>query len=312
MMPDMTRDKTTRAPGPIRDLLTLVKVRITVATTLTSGAGYILATGNLEAGIWIPLLGTFLLACGASALNHCQEVEIDARMKRTMNRPLPAGRMAVSTAFFIAGLLILLGLAVLATNERNSLQLVGLGALAVAWYNVVYVYLKRLTAFAAVPGALIGALPPTIGWVAGNGMLGHPLILLVAGFFFVWQVPHFWLLLLIQGEQYEAAGLPSLTARFAPEQLHRITFMWVLATAAAGIFLPAIASRLVPWYLAAAMVVASVWLAMKAFVLLRPPAPTDRRTPFLQAFIRINVYALLIIVCLSLAALTSDTTGLLP
>jgi len=304
-MPPMNSDATSRGtPGVIRDLLTLMKVRITVATALTSGAGYILATGELRPEIWIPLLGTFLLACGASALNHCQEVRFDARMKRTMHRPLPAGRMAVSTAFFIAGLLILLGLAVLASMERNSLQLVGLGALSVAWYNGVYVYLKRLTAFAAVPGALIGALPPIIGWTAGGGQLNHPLILLVAGFFFVWQVPHFWLLLLIQGEQYEAAGLPSLTARFSPEQLRRVTFMWVLATGAAGILLPALARGLLPWYLGAAVVAGSVWLALKALVLLRPPA-TNLRGTFLHAFIRINVYALVIIACLSLSALTN-------
>jgi protoheme IX farnesyltransferase len=295
-----------KQPGLLRDLLTLMKARITVATTVTTGAGYILATGELRGEMWMPLLGTFLLASGSSALNQCQEVEIDSRMPRTRNRPLPAGRLSLATGLFLSGLMILLGLYVLASLERNTLLLLGLGGFAVLWYNGVYVYLKRLTAFAAVPGALVGALPPLIGWTAGGGDPGDPLILLLAAFFFIWQIPHFWLLLLMQGDEYELAGLPTLTAVFSPRQLFRITFMWVLATAVAGIVLPAIARQAVPWYWGVAMAAASVWLAMKAMVLLRPPA-TDQRPTFVRSFIQINVYALLITICLSLAALASNT-----
>lgn len=292
----------TGKPGLLRDLLTLMKARITVATTVTTGAGYILATGEIRGEMWLPLVGTFLLASGSSALNQCQEVEIDARMPRTQNRPLPAGRVSLSAGLFLSGLMMLLGLYFLASLERNTMPLLGLGAFAVFWYNGVYVYLKRITAFAAVPGALVGALPPLIGWTAGGGDPGEPLILLLAAFFFIWQIPHFWLLLLMQGDEYEAAGLPTLTAVFAPRQLFRITFMWVMATAVAGIVLPAIARDAVPWYWGLAMVGASLWLAMKAMVLLRPPAPDQRRT-WVRSFIQINIYALLITACLSLAAL---------
>jgi protoheme IX farnesyltransferase len=301
----------TRHPGLVRDLLTLMKARITVATTVTTGAGYILAAGQARGEIWLPLIGTFLLASGSSALNQCQEVEIDSRMPRTCNRPLPAGRLSLTAGFFFSGLLILFGLYFLASVERNSLLLLGLGGFAVFWYNGVYVYLKRVTAFAAVPGALVGALPPMIGWVAGGGELRDPLILLLAAFFFIWQIPHFWLLLLMQGDEYGAAGLPTLTTVFSPRQLIRITFMWILATAVAGVVLPAVARQAVPWYWGAAMAAASVWLAMKAVVLLRPPAPDQRRT-WVRSFIQINIYALLITVCLSLAALGDGRVRLLP
>lgn len=291
-----------KQPGLLRDLLTLMKARITVATTVTTGAGYILAAGQVRGEMWLPLVGTFLLASGSSALNQCQEVDIDSRMPRTRYRPLPAGRLSLTAGLFFSGLLILFGLYFLASVERNTLLLLGLGGFAVFWYNGVYVYLKRVTAFAAVPGALVGALPPMIGWTAGGGELSDPLILLLAAFFFIWQIPHFWLLLLLQGDGYEAAGLPSLTKVFSPQQLFRITFMWVMATAVAGIVLPAVARQAVPWYWAVAMAVASVWLAMKAMVLLRPPAPDQRRT-WVRSFIQVNIYALLITVCLSLAAL---------
>jgi len=298
-----------KQPGLLRDLLTLMKARITIATTMTTGAGYILAAGQVSREMLPPLIGTFLLASGASALNHCQEVQIDARMPRTRNRPLPAGRISLTWALFFAVLLILLGFYFLASAEHRIPLLLGLGALAVFWYNGVYVYLKRFTAFAAVPGALVGALPPLIGWTAGGGEIHDPLILLLAAFFFIWQIPHFWLLLLIQGDEYEAAGLPSLTTVFGPRQLLRITFMWVLATAAAGIVLPAVARQAVPWYWGVAMAMASLWLVMKAMVLLRSPDPDQRRT-WVRSFIQINIYALLVTVCLSLAALCDSRVRL--
>ena len=90
-------------------------------------------------------------------------------MKRTANRPLPAGRMSLASALFLSGLLILLGLYFLTSSEANAGLLALLGAFAVIWYNGIYTYLKRLTAFAVIPGALLGALPPVIGWTAAGG-----------------------------------------------------------------------------------------------------------------------------------------------
>jgi len=114
----------------------------------------------------------------------------------------------------------------------------GFGGLAVLWYNGVYTPLKRLTAFAVAPGALIGALPPAIGWTAAGGSAGDLRLLALAFFFFIWQVPHFWLLLFKYGEEYAEAGFPSITRLFSTTQLGRLTFVWMLATAAASLLLP--------------------------------------------------------------------------
>jgi hypothetical protein len=85
----------------------------------------------------------------------------------------------------------------------------------VLWYNGVYTFLKRKSPFAAIPGAVIGAIPPAIGWICGKGALSFdPQILALSFFFFIWQVPHFWLLLLNFGRDYEKAGFPSLTRIF--------------------------------------------------------------------------------------------------
>jgi protoheme IX farnesyltransferase len=113
-----------------------------------------------------------------------------------------------------------------------------LGLLAIFWYNGLYTYLKRKTAFAVLPGALIGMIPPLLGWVSGGGHLFDPRIWGIAFFFFIWQVPHFWLLSLEVAKDYESAGLPSITKIFSVSQIKRIVFIWFLSTGASCLLIP--------------------------------------------------------------------------
>ncbi len=113
-----------------------------------------------------------------------------------------------------------------------------LALLALIWYNAIYTPLKKKTAFAVVPGSVIGALPPLVGWVAGGGSLADPRALIIAFFFFIWQVPHFWLLLLKYGKEYEKAGYPSLTSIYSSKQIKYTTFIWTFATAVTALMLP--------------------------------------------------------------------------
>ncbi|UCF32680.1 MAG: protoheme IX farnesyltransferase [Phycisphaerales bacterium] len=288
--------------GLLKIILDLTKVRITFAVTLTTATGYFLAVGRADGGLVLVLVGVFLLSCGSAAFNEIQERKIDARMPRTRNRPLPAGHIQPSTALFISLLLILLGLYTLASIKQNLTVLLFLAGLALLWYNGFYTYLKRVTAFAVVPGALIGAIPPVMGYAAAGGEPTDPPILLVASFFFIWQIPHFWLLLLMFGDQYRQADLPTLTGIFSRPQLLRITFMWILATAAGGLVFPALSGfgLRFPWNLA--IVIASFWLIAKAWRVLRPPTNAEDRTIYRRAFIHINIYALMVMICLSLNA----------
>jgi len=294
---------TKRRLGFLWLFLELTKVRITAAVTFTTATGYILFARWFDLEMWLPLLGVFLLACGSAALNQWQERKIDARMQRTRQRPIPSGRIAPSTALFLSGLLILAGFYCVTSVPTNSNVLLALGILALVWYNGVYTYLKRLTAFAVVPGALIGAIPPCMGYVAAGGSLRDPDILLVAVFFFVWQIPHFWLLLLMIGNEYSSAGLPAVTSRFSREQVVRITFVWILATAVAGVAFPALdkVNGMRLWSFA--MVAASIWLAAKATTILRVASLEEWKLPVRQAFRYVNVFALLVMIFLSLGAL---------
>jgi protoheme IX farnesyltransferase len=217
--------------------LELTKVKISLFATLSTSAGFILAQRGVSREMILPILGIFLLASGSCALNQYQERQNDQWMERTQGRPIPSKKLSPSTALIISIGLLLLGSILLFFGAHRSA--LGLGLFAVLWYNGVYTFLKRKSAFAAIPGAVIGAIPPMIGWICGKGSLSFdPQILAISFFFFIWQVPHFWLLLLNFERDYEKAGFPSLTRIFNSAQLSRITFIWIFATAAACMMFP--------------------------------------------------------------------------
>jgi protoheme IX farnesyltransferase len=235
--------------------------------------------------------GVFLLAAGAGALNQYQERDLDALMRRTAQRPLPSGRMRAGTALAIAIVLLALGTVCLASNPIAML----LGLCTVLWYNGVYTPLKRVSAFAAIPGGVVGAIPPMVGWTAAGGDPTDPRIIALAFFFFVWQVPHFWLLLLRIGDDYARAGLPTLTRVFTRRQLARIVYVWMSATAVSCLSLPMFGVASPTWAFAA-LAVASLWLGWHATTMVRSDGEV-------LAFHQINVYALFVITLLSLSVL---------
>jgi protoheme IX farnesyltransferase len=283
------------ARGLLGLLLELTKVRITFFVTLSVATGYLLFSGRLELEMLVPLAGVFLLSCGSAALNQVQEWRIDARMARTRDRPIPSGRIEPEWALLVVIVLIGAGLYVLALVEHHVYVVLGLGALSVLWYNGVYVLLKRFTAFAVVPGALIGAIPPVIGWCAAGGVVTDASMLEVAFFFFLWQIPHFWLLSILYGREYEGAGMPSPSRHLDDTQFRRVTFVWILSVAACALAL-AVTRRLgLPWNAIAAA--ATIWLVLTSLPILRPSA--DRKTA-IQVFLRLNLYALVFMLVLVL------------
>ncbi|MGA2262753.1 MAG: protoheme IX farnesyltransferase [Acidobacteriota bacterium] len=273
-------------------LATLTKFPIAFLSTLSAATGYVVFCRTVNSGIATASLGVLLLAMGASSMNQFQDRDIDARMERTRRRPIPAGDLCPAAVFAIAVLLVIGGFSLLWWVHNLTAALLGL--FAVVWYNGVYTYLKRISAFAVVPGALIGALPPVIGWTAGGGSPLDPKVFALAFFFFIWQVPHFWLLLFKFGEDYERAGLPSLTKIFGARQLASLTFIWMLATSASSLLLPIYFLTSSPW-VTLGLIATSFWLAWKASGLMR--GYRGARS-FLPVFRSINLYALLIMLLL--------------
>lgn len=275
-------------------LLDLGKIKISLLATLSAATGYLLATGKITTQMFVPTAAVFLLACGSCALNQYQEREIDQWMERTKSRPIPSGRLNPETALQISLGLILFGALTLFFGA-GTLTL-ALGLFAVLWYNLIYTPLKQKTAFAAVPGALVGAIPPALGWVAGGGKLLDPRIGGIALFFFIWQIPHFWLLLLGASKDYENAGIPSITKIFSTEQVKQIVFIWLLSTGVASLIIPLFG--LLNSVVSHILLVAGVsWLFWSAIVFLRPHDDQD----LLRAtFIKLNIFVVLVASLLSL------------
>jgi protoheme IX farnesyltransferase len=220
----------------IKNYMELAKVRITFAVTLTTFVGYFMVDGVVDNTLWWTLLGIFLLASGSAALNQYQEYHLDAKMDRTKNRPIPSGNVSPLQALLFAFLLSAGGSYLLYWSTGfESMQL---GILALIWYNAVYTPLKRKTAFAVVPGSVIGAIPPMVGYVAAGGSLNDPQILAFAFFMFMWQVPHFWLLVMKNGADYRKAGFPTIADVYSEKQLKSITYVWIVATAVSSMLLP--------------------------------------------------------------------------
>ncbi len=270
----------------------LCRTTLSLFAACSAGTGSLLAPDASVSRALLPFSAVFLLACGASALNQYQEQDIDARMERTKGRPLPSGSMSSREALAVSLFLVAAGEVTLAFTGSIPVLL---GLFALLWYNVVYTRLKRITAFAAVPGALAGVIPPAVGWAAAGGAVADRRLFIVSILFFLWQVPHFWLQVLHHGEEYEQAGLPSLTRVMTRRQIARVTFVWICSAASAGILLPLYGAVTSP-LLYASLMPAVAWLVLQGAGLLRTQQPFVRAR---SAFRQLNVYIVFVMVILS-------------
>ncbi|HKC09979.1 MAG TPA: heme o synthase [Methylomirabilota bacterium] len=189
----------------LRNYVELAKPRITTLVVFTCASGLWLAPGRLSARtVILTLVGTVLIVAAANVLNMYLERDTDALMKRTMNRPLPAGRMDPQQAlrFGLALAAISVPLLTFAVGPLPGL----LASVALVSYVLLYTPLKRHTTAALLVGAVPGAIPPLIGWTAATERLDLPGVLLFA-VMFLWQVPHFLAITLFRREEYARAGL---------------------------------------------------------------------------------------------------------
>ena len=280
-------------------VLELGKYRIALLVALSTLTGYVLAGGSISIHLIIPVTGIYFLALGSGALNQYQEREKDALMPRTSGRPLPAGMLSPASAALIALSLMVFGTIILLVG--TNLTAVVLGLLTVLWYNGLYTYLKRITPLAVIPGSVIGALPPLVGWATVNENIFQIQPLILALFFFIWQIPHFWLLLLNFGPDYEKAGYPSLTAILDDLQLGRLTFIWIVATAFSIILMPlfGLGNSNIIYFL---LFTASTVLIWNSTGLLRK---SKVQTAHKVAFRGINIFILIVMFLLSVEKLLS-------
>lgn len=193
-------------PGLRQDLAVLMKVRLNFFVLITTFFGFILAARGQEMDwplLLHTLLGTAAAAFGSSVFNQLMEIDPDARMKRTADRPLPSRRMNASFAFGLGWLLSALGILHLAIRVNHASAY--LAAATIAIYVFVYTPMKRTSSLNTLVGAVPGAIPPVIGWFGAGGKAGPEAVFLFV-LLFLWQLPHFVAINWLCREEYEAAG----------------------------------------------------------------------------------------------------------
>lgn len=191
-----------------RAYLELLKMRLSFLVAFSSGFGYTLGTSHFEWLTFIMLfVGGFLVSGASIAINQIKERDFDKLMKRTESRPLPTCRLSTTEATRFAVIIGIVGFALLALST-NWLT-VALSAISLLLYGYVYTPLKRVGPVAVFVGALPGALPPLIGWVAATGAISVEAIVIFT-LQFVWQFPHFWAIAWVADEDYKKAGFKLL------------------------------------------------------------------------------------------------------
>lgn len=280
-------------PGLAADLRTLLKPGITLFVMSTAVAGYLFgARAGIELVVLLGLiLGTTLTAGGSGALNHLIERKQDARMQRTAERPLPAGRvshtfvLAYGLGMLAAGLLLLLSL----TNALTA----GLAAVTSLGYLGVYTPLKRRTSLNTFVGAVPGALPALGGYAAATGTLGAGGWIAFA-ILFLWQLPHFFSLAWMYRDDYARGGFVMLPNRY-PDG--RVTAGVALAATLALVVVGVLPSALgfAGWLYLGGMLVLGTGFTLPAFAFAGEPSDLRARRLLVASIAYVPIFVLLVV-----------------
>ncbi|WP_348636607.1 heme o synthase [Mariniflexile litorale] len=191
------------APSVISDFKEITKMRLALSVVFSSLAGYLLGVDTVDfKTLTLLAFGGYFMVGASNAFNQIIEKDLDALMDRTKNRPIPAGRMSVTTAFIIASIFTLLGIIILYTINKQTAMF---GAISIFLYTCVYTPLKTKTPLSVFVGAIPGAIPFMLGWVAATDDFGiEPGTLFALQFF--WQFPHFWAIGWFLFEDYKKGG----------------------------------------------------------------------------------------------------------
>lgn len=236
---------------------------------LSAGFGAILIRPVADMTLAAAILGVLLLALGCAGLNSVQESKSDGFFSRTRRRPLVTGQLNRTRVLVLSVAILAAGLTLLATGHHAPHWLppvLGLGAYLL--YNGVYTPLKPVTVLALFPGGLAGGLPPLIGWTCSGGQLDDPRAWMLVSLFFLWQIPHYCLIVLLHRQDYRTVPYPSLIRLFPETILKGITLLWVIAFMVVALTLAGAPHLLMPgprWVLASAAILLTALMGFQLF-----------------------------------------------
>lgn len=265
--------------------MALTKARLSALVMMTTFTGFCIGARNGidGSGLLLTLAGTALVASSAAVLNQVAERETDSLMERTRNRPIPAGRIRVRTALILGIVLGIAGFLELSLAVNFEAALLGMASLLI--YVLAYTPMKRRSASCTFVGAIAGALPPVIGWVAaGRGLDSGALILF--GILFLWQMPHFLAIAWMHRGEYARAGLVML--RRKDRGGVRAALNGVLFSLALFVWttLPVPFGMTGPWYLVVA-VLCSGYLTRCSMLFLRDRSRASAKRLFLASILHL-------------------------
>lgn len=220
------KEEGTQLGQKISDYFLLIKMRLSFLVVFSAAITFLYGTGSNFS--WLKLLtlvaGGFLVTGASNGINQILEKDLDKLMDRTHNRPLPTLRMGVSEAMFACFIMGVSGIFLLyLLNPLTAL----LGAFSLVSYAFVYTPLKQVSSISVYVGAIPGAMPPILGWVAATGHLGIAALVLFS-IQFVWQFPHFWAIAWVLDDDYQKAGFRLLPSK---EGRGKKSAAWILGSA---------------------------------------------------------------------------------
>jgi len=256
----------TKNPSKVKDYVALLKLRLAFLVVLSALSGYLFMGGGFNFNLFLLIAGGFFITGASNGANQIIEKEVDKKMNRTRNRPLPTGRMSVNEAAIASAIFGITGAILLfQINYYTGI----LGLLAFVLYVFIYTPLKRITPWAVFVGAFPGAIPPMLGVLAVTGTFEGEAGLIAGLLFFVqfiWQFPHFWAIAWVLNEDYARGGfalLPSKTGKSKKSAFHIVLY---------SLFL--IPVSLTPWVLGLTSditlvigTIAGTWFFLEAFKL---------------------------------------------
>ena len=264
------------------DLMALTKARLSVLVVMTACFGYLVATkesGSFSWSLFLHMfLGTTLAAAGAAVFNQLMEIDADAKMLRTSDRPLPANRLPKPVAFILGWLLCAFGLIHLGVKVNVGASLMAGGTLLT--YLFIYTPMKRVSSANTLVGAVSGALPPLIGWAAGGQPIMSAGALFLFGLLFFWQLPHFAAINWMYREEYVRGGFVMWSnADESGKKTGRIALFYSACLLLLGLGFP-LATSLMSWWGALGGGLLGAIMAALALKFLKSGNRVDARTLF--------------------------------
>jgi len=279
-------------------IVSLTKPRISALVAVLASTAFFFVKPVWDARLFGFAVSVCFLTMGASALNNFQDRKTDACFERTKFRSLPQGRLSERFAVVVWSALIAISVVGLTLFSLSPARAVICAMISVAFYNGVYTPLKRKTVLAIVPGSFVGTLPVLLGWLAADGALwsGLPWVLMIVTA--VWQLPHFWLILLSHSSDYSRSNMPNMLRLFSIDQLRRLTMLWAAVFAVLTLFLPLfglVGETLSMWILGCNAVLIIITFAFSMLI-----KPEKRNYPAL--FVHFNLSMVLILFAIVLQA----------